>query len=445
MVMRTSAAATAGRNAGLKRRAYHYRMAWEGLRATWAKLPAIALDAGLALVLGGLGMAQLLGEHHPGPGPGDGGDGPGFGGPGGGPFSRGGPFEQGPGTLTYVLLALCAASLLPRSRWPWASLAGVSVFGAAFLYQGENPFSILLIVLVAIYSAVAASTLPRVQSLFLAVGAAAVLAFGVVAGNHPRDDALWAMDAAWLLAAMFLGDASRSRRAYATEAELRAAQAEMSHAEEARRHVTEERLQIARELHDVVAHNISLINVQAGVAAHLMDTDPQQARDAFVNIKAASHETLQELRSLVGVLREPVDGPKLAPTVGLEALEGLIQAVREAGQQVEVSVTGSPRFLPSTVDVSAYRILQEALTNAVKHAPQSRIAVHIDYGADKVTVEVQNDGPVSPRAGAQDVGGFGLIGMRERVQALGGRLEAGPDRNGGFTIRAELPLPGLAT
>jgi signal transduction histidine kinase len=298
---------------------------------------------------------------------------------------------------------------------------------------------------VAIYSAVANSKLPRFESIALSVGAALVLGATMYLGDQRDDDALWAMFGAAALAAIFLGDSTRSHRAYVAEADLRAAQAEMSHAEEARRHVTEERLQIARELHDVVAHNISLINVQAGVAAHLMDQDPQQAREAFVNIKQASHETLQELRSMVGVLREPAEDAQKAPTAGLASIDGLIAAVREAGRDVELTVTGDRRFLPSTVDVSAYRILQEALTNAVKHAPTSKIRVHLDYGAETVTVEVMNDVAPASRASERErgaeSGGFGIIGMRERAQALGGQLEAGPDRSGGFRICAVLPLP----
>jgi signal transduction histidine kinase len=401
------------------------------LRNAWESIPALVLDAGLALVLGLLGAAQLMG-HGPGRGP-ESGERPE---PGGGGFPRP-PGDQGPDTLTYLLVAGCAASLLPRSRYPWLSFAGVLAFGSMYLERGQNPFAILLIVLLAVYTAVSRSTLPRLPSIGLAVAGIVLLALALLSGDQPRDDAVWAMDAAWAAAAIFLGDATRSRRAFIAEAELRAAQAEVSHAEEARRHVTEERLQIARELHDVVAHNISLINVQAGVAAHLLEQNPQQAREAFVNIKQASHETLEELRAMVGVLREPLEGAKLRPTTGLAATDTLAQAVREAGQEVHLTLTGNRRALPSSVDLSAYRILQEALTNAVKHAPGAEIEVRIDFGADALSLEVSNEWPSSQR---EETGGFGIVGMRERAQALGGRLEAGPDGAGRFKVRAVLPL-----
>jgi signal transduction histidine kinase len=240
------------------------------------------------------------------------------------------------------------------------------------------------------------------------------------------------MDAAWAVAAIFLGDSVRSRRAYALESER-------SREEEGRRRVSEERLQISRELHDVVGHNIALINVQAGAGAHVLYKDPSKAQEAFTNIRQASHETLQELRSMVGVLREPVAAESREPTVGMDALDQLIRGIADAGQEIELKVTGDRQHLSGVVDLSAYRILQEALTNTVRHAPKAKVNVAVDYKDDVVTLEVTNDRGAegNPRLPG---GGHGLVGMRERATAIGGQLDAGPQPDGGFRVKAVLPV-----
>jgi signal transduction histidine kinase len=421
------------------------------------RIPAIAIDAALAAVLGVVGAAQLVSRRTPFsiddgpfrmrpppdglppgnvvivPAPGGGQPAPGD---AGGPIVaiRGGgrpPFPDVDLT-TYILLALCAGSLLFRRRYPLLSLAGVTLFGALFLARGLPPFSVQLIMLVAVYSTVADSRLTRLQAITVAVAAGGVLALAMIYAGGTRSNANWAMDAAWLLAAIFLGDSVRSRRAYELEAER-------TRDEEHRRRLSDERVRIARELHDVVGHNISLITVQAGAGEHVLYRDATQAQEAFANIRNASHETMQELRSMVGVLREASTGqPETAPAQGLAALDTLVKAVTDAGQEVELSVSGRRHALPGVVDLSAYRILQEALTNAVRHAPHSRVHVAVDYTADGVSLEVTNgrgDEPVSRDTG----GGHGLIGMRERVQAIGGKLEAGPRADGGFTVKALLP------
>jgi signal transduction histidine kinase len=411
------------------------------------RVPPIVIDAALATLLGVVGAAQVASQRTPfniesrsfrpplglpdGPGfppggPGPGGPGPNGIGGGGGPV----PFPDD--TLTYVLLALCAASLLFRRRYPLATLAGVTLFGALYLSRGLPPFSVQLIMLVAIYSTVADSSLTRIQAIALALGSGAVLAGAIVYSEVPRQDANWAMDAAWVLAAIFLGDSVRSRRAYELEAER-------TRDEEHRRRLSDERVRIARELHDVVGHNISLITVQAGAGEHVLYKDASQAQEAFANIRHASHETMQELRSMVGVLRDaPGGAPQTAPTQGLDALDSLIKALTDAGQEVELAVSGRRHALPGVVDLSAYRILQEALTNAVRHAPHSRVHVNVDYTNDGVSLEVSNGRGDEPPA-RDTGGGLGLVGMRERVQAIGGKLEAGPRSDGGFTVKAMLP------
>jgi signal transduction histidine kinase len=398
-------------------------MSWLRFRAL--SVPPLLVDATIAGILWGVGAAQLLAEdsrRRPGPG--------GPGGPGGG-------FPAGPDTYSYILLGLSAGFLTFRRRNPLLALTGVAVFGAAFLVRSEPVFPVQLIVLVAIYTMVADSALSRLSSIAVSLAAAALLGASIYLNDDVRSSASWAMDAAWVFAAIFLGDSVRSRREIAT-------QEERSREEEALRRVSEERLQIARELHDVVGHNISLINVQAGAGAHVLYKDPQQAKETFDNIRNASHETLQELRSLVGVLRDPVSGESKAPTVGLDELEQLIQGFVEAGLAAELRVTGARRHVSGIVDLSAYRILQEALTNAARHAGGARVFVNVHYGPDEVSLNVTNgrgDGQPAEVAG----GGHGLVGMRERVIAIGGRIEAGPDEDGGFHVLAVLPLAGTAT
>jgi len=416
--------------------ARNYHSLMDRLRFKAFGVPPFMVDVTLAVLLGAVGIWQLAGQRDPfgdrRPRPGGGFDSGGGGGPGPFPGGGGNPGPGAPDTLTYVLFGLCAASLAVRSRFPLLTLAGVTAFGAAYLETGQPVFPVLIIVLVAVYSAVADSALPRLVPILLSLASGAILGAAIWLNDGPRTNAQWAMDAAWILAAIFLGDSVRSRRESAE-------QLERSREEEERRRVSDERLRIARELHDVVGHNISLINVQAGAGAHVLYNDPAQARETFDNIRTASHETLQELRSLVGVLRDPATGESRAPTVGLDALEQLIKGFVDAGQNVTLEVTGNKRHVSGIVDLSAYRILQEALTNTVRHAPKAKVRVTVTYGENDVSLAVTNDsGDVA--ISHEDGGGHGLVGMRERVIAIGGRLDAGPDANGGFHVRAVLPL-----
>ncbi len=205
-------------------------------------------------------------------------------------------------------------------------------------------------------------------------------------------------------------------------------------AEEHKRQSSDERLRIARELHDVIAHNISLINVQAGVALHLLDGNPEQAREALTVIKAASKETLQELRSTLGMLRRVDEEAPRAPAPGLARLEELLGRLAVSGLDVRLAVTGEPRDLPDSVDLAAFRIAQEALTNVYRHAEVSTARLNVGYEPGAVTVEVLDDG-----AGGLASEGNGLTGMRERAEALGGTLVAGPRAEGGFRVYARLP------
>jgi signal transduction histidine kinase len=260
-----------------------------------------------------------------------------------------------------------------------------------------------------------------------------LVAFGFDTGAWPY------LSIGWTAAAWFWGDGLRTRRAYLAGLEERARYLEETREEEARRRVADERLRIARDLHDVIAHSIASINVQAGSAIHVMDRRPEQARDALLAIKAASGEALAELRSTIGPLRAHEHDAPRAPAPTLARLDPLLETAARAGLPVEVGVRGEPRPLPAAVDVAAYRIVQESLTNVVRHAHAHEATITLDYRLESLELEITDDG----RNGATGDGaepGHGIAGMRERAEAVGGRVEAGPRFTGGFRVWARLPI-----
>ncbi|SDE21246.1 sensor histidine kinase [Glycomyces harbinensis] len=240
--------------------------------------------------------------------------------------------------------------------------------------------------------------------------------------------------AAWSTAFVAVADATRSRRAYISEVEDRARHAEETREEEARRQVAEERLRIARELHDVVAHHIAVINVQAGAAAHVLKTKPEAVEPALAHIRRAADTVLKEMGAVVGVLRGPDElGPSTEPTRGLAKLAELLDTFAAAGLQVEHRQEGDARDLPAVVDLAAYRIIQESLTNAHKHGTgKAQLTVAYDTGA--VRIDVRN-AVAAPGRGT----GYGLVGMRERAAAAGGTVTAGVEPDGRFAVHAALP------
>jgi signal transduction histidine kinase len=227
------------------------------------------------------------------------------------------------------------------------------------------------------------------------------------------------------------------------EARRRAEEAERTKDEAAQRRAMEERLRIARELHDSLTHSISVIQVQAGVAVHLARKRGEEVPPALLAIQEAGADAVRELRATLGVLRSEEDGDG----TGLGQLDGLVARARAAGLPVTVAVTGAKRPLPPEVDQAAYRIVQEALTNVSRHAGHARTSVLLHYTPEVIAIQVDDDGngssagaSTSAGAGASSAGpGLGLVGMRERVSALGGQLHAGPQDDGGFQVRAELP------
>jgi signal transduction histidine kinase len=226
-------------------------------------------------------------------------------------------------------------------------------------------------------------------------------------------------------------------RLHLREVEQRAEEAERTRDETARRRAMEERLRIARELHDSLTHSISVIQVQAGVAVHLARKRGEDIPPALLAIQEAGADAVRELRATLGVLRSEDDGDGS----GLGQLDGLVARARAAGLPVTLTVTGPQRPLPPDVDQAAYRIVQEALTNVSRHAGHSAASVHLRYTPEALSIQVDNDGNGTvTQAGARPSGpGLGLVGMRERVSALGGQLRAGPQDDGGFQVRAELP------
>jgi signal transduction histidine kinase len=255
--------------------------------------------------------------------------------------------------------------------------------------------------------------------------------------------------AGWLISAGVMAVAFRMWQLHLREVEQRAEEAERTRDEVARRRAVEERLRIARELHDSLTHSISVIQVQAGVAVHLARKRGEEVPPALLAIEEAGADAARELRATLGVLRAAEDGDGS----GLAHLDRLVSRTRTAGQPVTVTVTGAARSLPPEVDQAAYRIVQEALTNVSRHAGgargnTARACVRLGYQADMLTIEIDDDGagPVRPEPAASEPAspapgpGLGLVGMRERVSALGGRLHAGPQPGGGFRVRAEIPV-----
>ncbi|NUU20977.1 MAG: sensor histidine kinase [Streptomycetaceae bacterium] len=343
----------------------------------------------------------------------------------------------------------CAALAFTRSRPVAVCLYVLAATGVYFVFGGVDAPLLMLLLMAAIYGVAAGGRVVAAAVL----GAVVVLGttLGTLAGNDEITVAALFMLAGWVVAMIALGNARNTRRAYLREADARLAAAERGREEEARRRATEERLRIARELHDVIGHNISLINVQAGAALHRIKKDPGQAEDALGAIKDASRETLRELRTTLGVLRQVDEDAPTEPAAGLARLADLVAYAELAGLEVRDETAGEPRELAVEVDLAAYRIMQEALTNVTRHAAAGSVVLRVVYGVTGVRVEVDDDGAGAPGNLAKQTdrhrdrhndgtgGGHGIRGMRERARALGGELTAGPRPGGGFRVRAYLP------
>lgn len=340
----------------------------------------------------------------------------------------------------YLLLAGSAAVLSVRRRHPAAVLVVTTACATAYPHLGYAPTGpFILPMMIALFTAASLGLRAwafGVGGVFLAI----FLIFGVLIGSAPREAVGWVPG--WLVAVLVAGEVARARHEYLAEAQQRAAEAERTREQAALRRATEERLQVAREVHDVLSHSISMINVQAGVALHLMDTKPEQARTALVAIKQASKDALRDLRTTLGVLRD-VDRPDgdRAPAGGLHRLEEMQAGAKAAGLELEIITTGEARELPAGVDLAAYRIVQESVSNIIRHSGASTGTISLQFSPTDLVIVVDNDAGTPGRAESQGAGaGNGIRGMRERAEALGGDLDAGPRPDGGFRVRARLPL-----
>ena len=337
-----------------------------------------------------------------------------------------------PGWFGYLLLAVAGLVLTFRRQFPVVVLA-VSL--AATLLAGAigHAGMIWLALIVAFVGAVVAGRrLAAVASLVIGYAATCWPVWQVGRTGHTSVSAALGI-AAWLLVLLAVAEFVRFRRRHAAELAR-------NRADQLRRQASEERMRIARDLHDVVAHNISVINVQANTALHLMDRQPERAREALTAIHDVSRQALTELRSVLGVLRSDGDAAPRTPSPGLGQLDDLLSAVRRAGLEPRLRLRGEQSQLPAGVDLAAYRIVQEALTNAARHSASSAADVLVSYEADGILIQVDDVGPARSQTASQP--GNGITGMTERARALGGRLSAGRRADGGFRVAAWLPSSG---
>ncbi|UUU28992.1 histidine kinase [Streptomyces sp. CA-210063] len=386
------------------------------------------LDAALATLVGGAGMLPLLFGQWP--------DG-----------------EQ-PTRADAVAAAVAFLLLLARRRTPLPVLALTVLGEVAFTVLASYPSRVLKIAaLIAVYTV--ARTVRRRIALIAVSGTAltlyAVITYATDSASSPEAGAVFA----WTGMFAAVGATVRTWHDYVAAMEERALRAEASKEEEARRRVAEERLRIARELHDVIAHHIALITIQAGVAGHFLRDRPDQADAALAHIRDGGRTVLDELGSLLRVLRQSDDesyetdetdemneAQPTEPVPGLSRLGRLLESLTAAGLSVRHRQTGHPRSLPTAIDIAAYRVIQEGLTNAHKHGATAEADLLVDYGTDVLRIRITNP----PRSGATPVlaapgTGHGLTGMRERAHAVGGSLHAGMDTGGRFLLDVRLPLP----
>ena len=353
-------------------------------------------------------------------------------------------YTRAPDALNTAIIVLQALPLALRRRYPKSVLA--VVVGAWGLDRAlDYPSTLASAGLILAVHAIGSELPPR-ASLRIGVGLVAIATSFTVLGTFTLDSVEWPSIIVTFVATaapLALGREVHQRRRRIQELERRAARAEEEREERARKAVESERARIARELHDVVAHQMAVMTVQAEGARRLArDADPRIV-EALDVIREAGHDAMTEMRRMVGLLRmdDASTGARLTPQPGLDRIDDLTRQIREAGLPVEVTVDGNRRALAPGVDVSAFRIVQESLTNALKHAGDGATAhVSLHYGPETLTIEIIDDGRGAAAGLAPDTNGHGLVGMRERVALVDGGFEAGPRPGGGFRVKAELPV-----
>jgi signal transduction histidine kinase len=330
-------------------------------------------------------------------------------------------------TASIVLGTIETLPLLWRRRRPLAVVVVVTAAALAIVALDLRllPFQLAL----ALYTLAAISGTRTARLTGIASIAAVAVALGATGYSQFGDSAARVV---FLVAAWLLGDSIGSRRAYVHEIEEKAGRLEREREAEAQRVVAEEQARIARELHDVVAHALSVIVVQAAAADDVFEVEPRRAREPIRAIELAARAALGDLRRVLGIIQ---DGAEYEPQPGLARLDSLVEQVRATGLEVSLEFEGAARPLPAAVDLSAYRIVQEALTNTLKHAGAEHATVRVRYG-DELALEIRDDGT----GGVEADPGSGLVGMRERVAMLGGRVDTGPRPDGGYLVSAQIPI-----
>ena len=384
----------------------------------WLRAHPLLVDSACTLPVLGLGLLQLVSQV------------------------QGGPSRQ-LWALTIVGL-LSAGMALHRVR-PMTAVLLVVVGGLMQLVHDDMVTVADYAMVVVLYTAAKSGPrwLSRTGLALTVIGPAVLLArFPYADGVSFRDNVFgFGFIVVCLGIAWVLGDSMRTRRAYYAELEARAIRLEFERDQQAQIAGAAERARIARELHDVVAHNVSVMVVQADGAAYALEASPERAREALGTIAATGREALAEMRRLLGVLRSQAESDEYVPQPGVDQLDDLVEQVRRTGLNVDLRIDGVPVELPQSVALTAYRIVQEALTNTRKHAgPYATATVGVGYGEDGLEMEISDDGRGADAPG--DGMGHGLVGMRERVAMLGGRLDTGPDTAGGWAVRALLPYAG---
>ncbi|UCA50524.1 sensor histidine kinase [Streptomyces sp. WA6-1-16] len=331
-------------------------------------------------------------------------------------------WDANPATVGSWVLAAAVCAMLPLRRSLPAAVGWCTAVGTGAYYLLSSVDGPLVVIPIAALYTLAVRG--RIQT---SVAMAAVMVIGVgtgaLAGTGDVTGTAVFMLTGWLIAVVALGAMRHDRLAHAEE--------------QARGYATQERLRIARELHDVVGHTMSVIHVQASSALHRLPKNPDLAQEALAAIKQNSKDGLRELRATLGVLRQVDEEAPTSPTPGLSRIDGLISTAARAGLEVRLRRAGADAPLPAAVDLAAYRIVQESLTNAVRHSGARHVVVDLHHGQEVLDLSVTDDGPGPVRVEH----GSGIAGMTERARALGGTLAAGPGRAGGFTVRARLPVP----
>jgi signal transduction histidine kinase len=342
-------------------------------------------------------------------------------------------FDRG---LNPVIPLLVIVPPIARRVWPFPVLILVAGIAVATSTDTPSPWTQVGAVALASFST-GEMARDRPRSAVAVIVLAGLMTLGFLAQDADPFQSML-LPFVIVVPSWLLGDVTRARRVEAIERAAEATRAARDAEERVIAAAAGERRHMARELHDVVAHGVSVMLVQAGAARQVLQTSPERAEDALLTVEATGREAMAELRRMLGVLNDDGEATGLTPQPGVDQLEALISRVREAGLPTELEIDGTPRTLPASLDVTVYRIVQEALTNALRYARRAATLVHLSYEPAQIRVEVLDEGPAT--ADALSGSGRGLIGMEQRASLVGGRVEAGPRLGGGYAVRAWLPL-----